>query len=457
MKKNVLILFHSSALGDNIAWVPYVEEYRIVNNCNVICAGYFNYLFEKSYPNIKFISPKDIDYSGIDLVIPLGYYIYPHIPVPDIHKDLNIHQNYSLQEYACLLLRLNYKEIKPKIHLKNKSFINPSGKPYVAIATHSTAQCKFWNYPNGWEEIINYLNSLGYDVYSVDRQNTCGTISYLNQIPKNVVNKGVFASLEDMANVVYNADFFIGLASGMSWLAWGLNKKVIMISGFSDPKIEFSNPYRIINRSVCNSCFNNKEYLFDQSDWIWCPKHKNTSRMFECSKSITPTLVKEYVDKAIEEILLEKTEKQILIMNDYCRILKSNNIFYKMVEINPGNGEYSKIFSEYFSCVSLVSPQSAQKQLIQVLKNSKNISFFKKNELKDFSNIEFVYINIDRQTDLKIFGAEISFWKDKGLRGIGGHGWSREYVKNAVLQYFLPKDILIFNNDSWYVALLPRA
>jgi autotransporter strand-loop-strand O-heptosyltransferase len=456
MKKNVLILFQSNALGDNIAWVPYVEEYRITNNCNVTCAGYFNHFFIKSYPNITFVSPPDIDYSNFDLVIPLGYYIYSHVHKPEIHKDLDIHQDYNLQEYVCMLLRLKYKEIKPKIHLNNKNFTNPSGKPYVAIATHSTSQCKFWNYPKGWEQIIDYLNDIGYDVFSVDRNNVCGSISYLNQIPQNVANenKSVFSSLEDMANVIYNADFFIGLGSGMSWLAWALGKKVIMISGFSNPKIEFSNPYRVFNNSVCNSCFNNKKFLFDQSDWIWCPEHKNTSRIFECSKSITPEMVKDKINQVVEDILFDKLDQQIFNMNYYSDFLNKKNLNNNLLEINPGKGAYTKIFSKYFKEVLCISPKESQ--LGADIYQFKNVKFFKKSEFTDFLKIEFVYINIDRQTDFKIFKDEIDFWKTKRIKAIGGHGWSKDYIKKAVLTHFPSNEILIFNNDSWYFEL-PRS
>jgi len=75
-------------------------------------------------------------------------------------------------------------------------------------------------------------------------------------------------------------------------LAWGLGKPVVMISGFSDPKSEFFTPYRVINKDVCNSCWN--EFVFGQN-WNWCPRNKN----FECSKSISFKIVKEKIDQLI--------------------------------------------------------------------------------------------------------------------------------------------------------------
>jgi ADP-heptose:LPS heptosyltransferase len=38
---------------------------------------------------------------------------------------------------------------------------------------------------------------------------------------------------------ISNSEFFIGLSSGLSWLAWTLNKEVIMISNFTEENHEF--------------------------------------------------------------------------------------------------------------------------------------------------------------------------------------------------------------------------
>jgi autotransporter strand-loop-strand O-heptosyltransferase len=65
-----------------------------------------------------------------------------------------------------------------------------------------------------------------------------------------------------------------------------------MISGFTDPKLEFTqNCIRIHNDTVCNGCFTNPIHKFDKGDWSWCPTHKGTDRQFECTKVITPTNV----------------------------------------------------------------------------------------------------------------------------------------------------------------------
>ena len=86
-------------------------------------------------------------------------------------------------------------------------------------------------------------------------------------------------------------NFFIGIGSGLSWLAWTLNIPTVLISGFSDPISEFEGEdvVRIFNNSVCNSCFN--RHKFDPGDWNWCPDQRGTERQFECTKSITGKMV----------------------------------------------------------------------------------------------------------------------------------------------------------------------
>ena len=82
------------------------------------------------------------------------------------------------------------------------------------------------------------------------------------------------------------SELFIGISSGLSWLAWGADVPVVLISGFTDIYTEpLIGVNRLINKDVCNSCWSN--YDFDPGDWNWCPVHKGTDKQFECSKNIT--------------------------------------------------------------------------------------------------------------------------------------------------------------------------
>ena len=57
INKRVFISFDSRSLGDSIAWIPYVLEFKKKHNCHVIVSTFWNKLFEKSYSEIEFVSP----------------------------------------------------------------------------------------------------------------------------------------------------------------------------------------------------------------------------------------------------------------------------------------------------------------------------------------------------------------------------------------------------------------
>jgi autotransporter strand-loop-strand O-heptosyltransferase len=132
---------------------------------------------------------------------------------------------------------------------------------------------------------------LGYKVINVSKEDN----------PFRNVTKIKDSSIENTINYIYHSEFFIGLSSGLSWLAWGLNKKIVMISNFTEENHEFtSNCFRVVNKNVCNGCWNKPDLKFDKGDWNWCPLHKNTPRHFECHKSITPGMVIKEIEKIIK-------------------------------------------------------------------------------------------------------------------------------------------------------------
>ena len=93
---------------------------------------------------------------------------------------------------------------------------------------------------------------------------------------------------ENLMNLIYHCDFFIGLGSGSSWLAWVLDKQVVMICNFSEEGHEFtSNCIRITDKSICHGCWNKENIVFSKSEYDWCPFMKNIPQQFECHTSIT--------------------------------------------------------------------------------------------------------------------------------------------------------------------------
>ena len=294
----VCIKFDSSSLGDNLAWIPSVYRFAIENKKEkVYCFTYFNDLFEDQYENIEFVN--HVIESDYDIVINIGCY---DVNATQKHKVNYRHIN--LQQVACDRLSVPFFEERPKLKLPENPKNNFT-KKYVCIATQSTGQCKYWNNKKGWEKLVNYLNDMGYEVVCIDKHSSFGIDNSMNLIPENCIDKTGDIPLSERINDLLFCDFFIGLGSGLSWLAWSLNKPVVMISGFSNPVSEFRNPYRVFNSNVCNSCWNDEALKFDKYDWMWCPRKKD----FECSKEITFEMVKEKVDLCIQDIKKHNSKK----------------------------------------------------------------------------------------------------------------------------------------------------
>jgi autotransporter strand-loop-strand O-heptosyltransferase len=103
--------------------------------------------------------------------------------------------------------------------------------------------------------------------------------------------------LQERIDIIKDADFFIGLNSGLSWLAWCCEIPVVVISGICADFGEFFTPYRVCARHVCHGCWNDTRYEFDHGDYMWCPKHKGTNRAYECTKCISAKQVIDTIDR----------------------------------------------------------------------------------------------------------------------------------------------------------------
>ena len=323
--KNVFISLESSAMGDTIAWFPYVEEFRKKHNCKIICSTHWNKWFIKEYPDIKFVEPDENITEEIYAKYNIGWFYPWQNTNPEDFKKI------PLQKTASDILGLKFKEISPKI--STHKGIRTIKDKYVCIAQFSTANAKHWHFPFknsnlGWQILVDWLNKQGYKVVVISKQKTN---------LKNIINKTGDFPIEHRINDIKYCEFFIGVGSGLSWLAWALGKKVVMISGFSDPLCEFkSNIINIHNFTVCNGCFN--RHVFDKGDWNWCPEQKNTDRQFECTINITPKMV---ADQIIENKLIENPKPF-----DFNTNLKGNFILDKnLMSISYKKDENKIVFS----------------------------------------------------------------------------------------------------------------
>lgn len=272
--KRVFISFDSSSIGDTLAWLPYCDQLRVEGECEVLVSTFMNDLFKEKYKSLTFLERGEVA-NNIHFMFKFGWFY-------DSEKEPEHPVTIPLQKVATNILGLEFREVRPILDFTPHE--RPLREKYVTICTSATSGCKVWNNPNGWQELIDYLNSKGYKVAVIQKESISGLSNFLDWT-------GDFP-LKQRMNEIYHSEFFIGLGSGISWLAWALDKPVVMISNFSEEGHEFMDKtIRIKNESVCHGCWNNPSVKFDKGDWYWCPFHKGTDRQFECHKTITSQMV----------------------------------------------------------------------------------------------------------------------------------------------------------------------
>ncbi len=294
--KNILIKYPVGTLGDIIAWFPYAQAFKHAHDCEVYCAmaPELAELFRPTYPELHFVGP---DEHPDDIYA--TYYMGIFFPCDDrMHQPVDW-RIIGLQKTIPHILGLPPEEIRPKIAPQN--LVRAIEEPYVCIGTQATSQAKYWNNPTGWLNTIRYLKRKGYRVLCIDREVCHGGGSRWNTIPHGAEDFTGNRPLQDRVDLLYHADFFVGLPSGLSWLAWATGLPVVLISGFSLPLTEFYTPYRVINYHVCTGCFTDSSIEFVHNDFTWCPRHKNTDRQYECSRFITAEHVNAVIDRLMRD------------------------------------------------------------------------------------------------------------------------------------------------------------
>jgi len=290
--KKVFINLLSYSMGDTIASIPYASEYQKKHNCFVyFCINDFHITYlNNSYSNITLVGKNEIvEYDErIDI-------------------DFDFGQNIQLG-YAKQLGFENPTYIRPVINFTPKP--RTIKNKYIAMSIHSTMQLKFWNHPLGsevqplqpnWTELCSMLRKKNITPVVVEKFETFGIPPYYNGTPSKS-NKKIGLPFDELMSIIYYSEFFIGLSSGLSWVAHAMGKKVALISNFTEDWNEFDlndeDYIRISNKTVCHGCFNkiHTVHEFNPADWYWCPLHRDTPRQFECHTSITPKMVMDSID-----------------------------------------------------------------------------------------------------------------------------------------------------------------
>jgi glycosyltransferase involved in cell wall biosynthesis len=282
--KSVRVTVDTKSLGDTLAYVPQAVVFAMTTGINKLyISTYHNELLDYEVnPVIQFISPED----NVDTyaTYKLGYYFHEYAgKAPRDQRDL------ALGEVASDILSMQYSELRPwiKYDMKQK-------RKKVAICSESTAAAKQWQNPMGWHTVATELTKAGFEVVHIGHKES----SIVNT--RSVYGQSLPTIVKELEDVL----FFVGLPSGLSWLAWSMEIPVVMIAGFSESFAEFTKGcYRVTNPVGCQAkCWNNKNFVFDKNDWNWCPVFKNYPDQFSCTKNISPELVKIEINRLMLDI-----------------------------------------------------------------------------------------------------------------------------------------------------------
>ena len=280
--KKVHFQFFPTGMGDHISLFPYIETFRRIYDCqaSVTVAPYLQELIKLYYPKVECRDNPPEDSYAI-------YYLSP-----TFHPFLTSEEirTVPMTQFGRELLDIGqadkvvYRPNKPRQIME----------PYVCIAVQSSGTIKTWLNPTGWDQVVAYLKKIGYWVLCIDQKSEQTGYGMTVCKPKEAEDFTGDIPLSERVNLLAYADFFIGLSSGLSWLAWAVDIPVILISGITAPWFEFSTPYRIYNRLVCHGCHN-----WDKIPWPSfekCPVFGGTERAYECSKKISAQQVIDAID-----------------------------------------------------------------------------------------------------------------------------------------------------------------
>ena len=285
--RDVLVHFPVGTLGDILAWFPYAARFAERHGCRLTCAmsDLIIPLLRDAYPAIRFVTHEEV---AAERLAEQAYATY-HLGLffgdaacdwqPTDFRQVGLHRT------AGHILGVGPEEEAPRLGVADLG--RPISEPYVCIAVQSSSGCKYWNNPHGWPAVVAWLREQGCRVVCIDQKAVHGTGLTWHHVPHGAEDETGDRPLAERVRWLRHAAAFVGLSSGLSWLAWAAGCPVVLISGFTHPSNEFTTPYRVVNWHVCNGCWNDPRLRFDHKDFLWCPRHQDTPRHFECTRLIT--------------------------------------------------------------------------------------------------------------------------------------------------------------------------
>ena len=276
--QTVLVMSRLNGLGDVISLLPYVQAFKDYHRCEIkiFVEEYIREFAAYLYPELIQVDQITFDsYATYFPAMCIGD--YPVKPL-DVRNEPMERVHRKIFGLDVLPLKPTFKPTEPRIFPER----------YVCIGVQASYAKKGWHWPGGWDIVVDYLKRLGYRVLCIDKNAQETDDGFTICRPNGAEDFTGNLPLMQRANLLYHAEFFIGLGSGLSWLANAVGCPVVMICGFSQNWFEFYTPYRVANRLVCNGCFNDVRVDFMAKI---CPYYQGTERELECQKKISPRQV----------------------------------------------------------------------------------------------------------------------------------------------------------------------
>lgn len=297
--RDVLIQFPVGTLGDVLAWFPYAARFADAHpGCRVTCAmsGLLIPLLRDAYPEMRFATHEEVAEQRLAERAYASYCLGLFFDDAACDWQPSDFRHVGLHRTAGYILGVDPAEEAPRL-APLPDDTRPIAEPYACIAVQSSSGCKYWNNPQGWREVVAFLKRAGYRVVCIDQKPVHGSGLVWHAIPHGAEDATGDRPLAERARWLRHASVFVGLSSGLAWLAWAAGCPVVLISGFTHPTNEFTTPYRVINWHTCNSCWNDPKLRFDHKDFLWCPRHAGTARHFECTRLITAAHVTQTIQR----------------------------------------------------------------------------------------------------------------------------------------------------------------
>ena len=164
--KEVLVQFPVGTIGDTMGWFPYAVKFQAEHGCKLTCAmaEWLIPLYAPVYPDITFVGHDGIKADQYYATYSMGLFFDDdeHVHQPCDFRLVGLHRT------AGYILGVDPTEVAPKLAISDDP--RPIPERYVCIAAQSSTQCKYWNNPSGWREVVTFLKEAGYRVICIDQR-----------------------------------------------------------------------------------------------------------------------------------------------------------------------------------------------------------------------------------------------------------------------------------------------